>query len=393
MYGLLWLLLPVAAASGWFAATQVRDKRHASGAHDISRDYFKGLNYLINEQPDKAVDVFVKVLEVDSDTVDIHIAVGSLFRRRGEVDRAIRVHQNLLDKGHLEPEQRILALRELGRDFMKAGLLDRAEGLLQDLLVIEPDNEPALKLLKTIYQREKEWNKAAEVVDRLQRATGVTLSHELAQYYCELALEARAERDLDRAFQLLSQALSSDPSCVRASIIEGQLHADNGECEAAIDCFKRVEQQDADFVVEVLDAMLECYYRLDQPHAMNDYVQNLLRQSSSVKTVAIAADLLRREHGDHDAAIYIAHSLNKFPSLDGLQKLVELNMASSTGELRDTFRVIKATLDRLLENKSRYRCQRCGFGGKVMHWLCPSCQNWNTLKPVKAVLNEPSLYL
>ncbi|MCK5360007.1 MAG: lipopolysaccharide assembly protein LapB, partial [Gammaproteobacteria bacterium] len=156
----LLLLLPLAAISGWIASRQDERIRSRKCGADIPSDYFKGLNLLLNEQPDKAIEVFIKVLEVDSETVETHLMLGNLFRRRGEIERATRIHQNLIARPKLDRYQCSQALFELAQDYLKAGLLDRAENLLLEYAEVEKDPEPALRQLLYVYQQEKEWDQA-----------------------------------------------------------------------------------------------------------------------------------------------------------------------------------------------------------------------------------------
>jgi len=211
---LLWLLLPVAAASGWLVAQR--------GKSFLSPDYFKGLNYLLNEEPDKAIDVFIKLIDVDSDTVETHLALGLLFRRRGEVNRAIRIHQNLIARTTLNPQQRSLALFELAHDYRHAGLLDRAEDLFRELAISGKYQVLALRQLLEIYQQEQDWNKAINIAQKLVVFDNKQM-HTIAQYYCELAEDYRQKGQNDAALEAIENALKADQNCVRASLIEGQL--------------------------------------------------------------------------------------------------------------------------------------------------------------------------
>ncbi len=382
---LLWLLLPVAAASGWwFARRSFLSAPPIS--QNISPEYFKGLNYLLNEQPNKAIEVFSRLLKSEhSEEVETHIAVGVLFRRRGEVDQAIRIHQDILSRSDIDEKQRRLVLLELGRDYLRAGLLDRAEGLLHDLIRVEPVNVSALDLLKTIYEQEKEWLKAAEVVNVLAASESENYQPVLAQYACEMAVIANQKRDFNRAQGYIDKALHSDPLCVRASILKAQGLAENGAFEKAVSAYQRVADQDPDYLSEVIDPMLECYYQLDRLDDMQDYLQGLLRQYACTRAVLALSELLRQHRGDHDAAIYMANYLGRTPSLAGLHRLVDLNLAESKGELRDTFRVIRKTLMGMIKTQPLYQCRQCGFSGKLLHWLCPSCKSWNRVKPVESL--------
>ncbi|MCR4301001.1 MAG: lipopolysaccharide assembly protein LapB, partial [Sulfuricaulis sp.] len=259
---LLWLLLPLAAASGWFAA-RLEQKRRARQSLDLPSAYFKGLNFLLNEQHDKAIEVFIRVLEVNSETVETHLALGNLFRRRGEVERAIRIHQNLIARPTLDKEQRSQALLELAQDYHKAGLFDRAENLFLELAEIRVHSEQALRVLLHIYQQEKEWEKAISIVQRLARLSGKNMNSMIAHFYCE-----RAELDLSRqndssAREHLKQALAVDDKCVRASILLGDIAAQEGDLRGAIERWQRIEEQDIHYLGEVAERISDCFQKLD----------------------------------------------------------------------------------------------------------------------------------
>src|SRR5690554_2987083 len=231
MVELFWLLLPVAALSGWLIGRR-RDSRPDSDGGKLHGEYFQGLNYLLNEQPDKAIEVFTRMVEVDSDTVETHLALGNLFRRRGEVDRAIRIHQNLIARPTLNAEQRSLALLELGMDYMRSGLLDRAEGLFKELAETGNHMEPALRQLLVIYQQEKDWSNAIMVARRLESISGEALHAVVAQFHCERASEHLAAGREREAQEDVRRALNVDPRCVRASLMEAEMARDGGRTRA-----------------------------------------------------------------------------------------------------------------------------------------------------------------
>ena len=253
----LFLLLPVAAISGWVAGRRSKPDVQDARQNTISPIYLKGLNYLLNEQPDKAIDVFIKLLEVDSDTIETHLALGSLFRRRGEVDRAIRIHQNLIARPSLTKEQRSQSLFELGQDYLRAGLLDRAEALFSDLIVSAPHTEVALNYLIDIYQQEKDWEKAIETARRIEVKTGNKQYMRVAHYYCELAEQAIQKGDKIRAHKLVKKALNTNKNSVRASLLDGKLEIQNGNDKTAIKSLRRVEQQDISYLGEAIPLLVE----------------------------------------------------------------------------------------------------------------------------------------
>jgi lipopolysaccharide assembly protein B len=388
MLELLWLLLPVAAISGWLVAKRDDGHRNARQGQGLSSDYFKGLNYLLNEQPDKAIEVFVRLLEIDSETVETHLALGSLFRRRGEVDRAIRIHQNLIARPTLSREQRTQALLDLAQDYMRAGLLDRAEALFLELAEQGMHAPTALRQLADIYQQEKEWSKAIAVIGRLERATDKDMGSLVAQYYCELAEQARHDGDAVSAAQMVSRALSYDRKCVRASILQGMLGTDAGKYKAAVRAFRRVEEQDIGYLAEIIEPLQECYAKLGTPGAMVEYLQGVLKKYSGITPMLALAEYIREERGDQEAAAFITEQLRRRPSVRGLARLIELNLAHSEGPARENLLILQDLIRSLLEEKPIYKCAQCGFHGKAMHWQCPTCRSWNTVKPIQGVEGE-----
>lgn len=388
MWELLWLLLPVAAVSGWWVAKRDSDRSAHYKTPGLSSHYFKGLNYLLNEQPDKAIEVFLKMLEVDSETAETHLALGNLFRRRGEVDRAIRIHQNLIARPALSRQLRTLALLELGQDYMRAGLFDRAETLFLELIEMNDHTAPALRHLIDIYQQEKEWDKAIAVTKRWEEVSGKSCSEVIAHYYCELAEQARERRDLEQATQMIERALEFDRNCVRASLLQGDMEVEAGDCTAAIRTFKRVEEQDPGYLPEIIEPLLDCYNKLGQTGEIIDYLKQILAKHSSISLILALAELLRQEDGDDAAANFITEQLRKRPSVRGLDRLIELNLAHSEGAARDNLLILRDLVKKLLEEKPVYKCNHCGFVGRSLHWQCPSCKTWNSMKPIHGVEGE-----
>lgn len=387
MYDFLWLLLPVAAASGWMLA-----KRDAKLKTDktpaLSSDYFKGLNYLVNEQPDKAIECFVRMLEVDSDTVEIHLAVGNLFRQRGEADRAIRIHQNLITRPTLSKPQRAQALLELALDYMRAGLFDRAESLCRELIDMEARTGRALALLSDIYQQEKEWDQAIAVARRLQDKTGERMEQAIAQFYCELAGQARAEGNIDEAREKIKQALATDPDCVRASMLRGEMAAAAGECQEAIQAYQQVERQDPAYLPEVIPALVHSHRECRTVDALLEYLQKVFAERGGISVLLALVELIEEEKGRAEALRFLREHLHSHPSLRGVARLMEMGLDSADEGTRDTLKLLNETVVRLLEEKPVYQCTQCGFAGKALHWHCPGCKRWNTVKPIQGLEGE-----
>jgi len=386
MMELFWLLLPVAAASGWWAAKRNISRQEVSVA-ERSPGYFSGLNYLLNEQPDKAIDVFIRMLEVDSDTVETHLALGNLFRRRGEVDRAIRIHQNLIARPMLNREQRAQALLELGQDYMKAGLFDRAESLFNELGEMHMFQAQALENLLTIYQQERDWDKCLQVAKRLGQRTGKSRSKECAHYYCELAEEAQFRKDLVKTSQLLKKAQLSDEGCVRATILQGRIEAMNGSPKSAIRTLRQVEKQDPAYLSEVLPAIIECYREQGNRTELVRYLRKLYERHHSVSSVLALTDFIQEDEGEEAAIRFLSSYLHAHPNLEGLDRMVGLSLKAGKNDGWESLQILQQILNKLLDSRAAYQCVSCGFSAKTLHWQCPSCKSWGSIKP-RDELNE-----
>jgi lipopolysaccharide biosynthesis regulator YciM len=385
---LLFLLLPVAVISGWWIGKRSSLSIQEQNPSDLSSQYFKGLNYLLDEQPDKAIEVFIKMLEVESETVETHFALGSLFRRRGEVDRAIRIHQNLIARPTLNREQRIHGLYELGLDYMSAGILGRAESLFLELTENKATNAKALQQLVDIYQQEKDWDKAITTLQQYETATGKGQGAIIAQYCCELAEEAWQKGNLDKVKKLLRRALTADKNCVRASLLEGKFAVETGDFTNAIRIYRSVEQQDADFLPEVIEPLLECSRKQGKLDEIIAFLKHILSKRGSIKSMLSVAELIRLRHGEQEAADFVTDQLRRWPSIRGVNRLIELTLAKCKGEEREKLEILRDVTEKLLEEKVAYKCSQCGFTGKSMHWLCPGCKSWNSVKPIQGIEGE-----
>ncbi len=381
----LWLLLPVAAASGWIAARRASSRSSRPAMFNLSPHYFEGLNYLLNEQPDKAIEVFVKMVEVDSETVETHLALGSLFRQRGEVDRAIRIHQNLVARTTLSLDQRAQAMLELGRDYMSAGVLDRAEALFKELVELDLHSLRALEFLNTVYETEKEWEDAILTARQIETKTGARWNDVIAHYFCEMATEAKEACDYDGARRYIRNALAIDEHCVRASILEGNIERTIGNCRAALLAFERVETQDPGYVDEVITLMYECYCELNKPDRVLDNLREKHGQNGGLKTTLLLADLIQARRGSADAAVFVEAYLQKQPSLKGVLKYIEIERSQAKESALARLDTIAKVIGRIVERSPWYKCTHCGFSGQKMHWQCPSCKIWSGVKPLQGL--------
>lgn len=388
MLELLVLLLPVAFLSGWYTARRAGDQASGSPADSLRSDYYQGINYLLNEQQDKAIEAFIRVLEVDSETVDTHLALGNLYRRRGEVDRAIRIHQNLIARNNLSRSQHHEALLELGQDYLSAGLLDRAENLYQELVDAGAHKVSALRHLADIYEQERDWDKAVQTAREQERVTGMSAGDRIAQYRCEQADRALEQDDEERALSLVAEALVADRNCVRASLLEGDILARRGELEVAIAAYDRVEQQDPEYVSEVVERLAHCYRDLGRDEELLAEMDGLMARNGGTSTTLTMADLKREREGTGAALEFMAGQLQKRASVRGLDRLLELELAASGEAETRHLRILKVLTGALLADRPVYKCRHCGFPAKSLHWQCPGCKHWSTIKPIQGVEGE-----
>ena len=384
------LLLPVAALSGWLMGRrELRAQARARGhSNQFATEYFMGLNYLLHDRPDKAIEVFVKALDVETETIETHLALGNLFRRRGEVDRAIRIHQNLVSRDTLDTRQRGLALLELGLDYSRSGLFDRAESLFLELLELGSYQSQALRHLVEIYQQEQDWTKALEFSSRLEAASGESRATERSHFLCEQAEECLQRGAREDAAEWLERALLTDRRSVRASLMSANLAFVARDYERALQHLKRVEQQDIDFLPESLPLLVRCYRALDRPDELRDYLERVASLRTGVSPTLAMAEVLAEQDGLADAKRYIVQELKIRPTIRGIDRLVELALEGDVGEAREDLQVLRETAIRLIAGKATYQCGHCGFAGRSLYWHCPSCKAWSTVKPIHGIEGE-----
>ncbi|WP_376696487.1 lipopolysaccharide assembly protein LapB [Wenzhouxiangella sp. EGI_FJ10305] len=383
----LFLLLPIAAASGWYLARRQSASRNRKRASAFSSNYFRGLNYLLNEQPDKAIEVFLKLVEVNPDTVETHLALGSLFRRRGEMDKAIRFHKHIITRPGLTDEQRAQALMELGEDYMQAGLLDRAEYLFSDLLDHDDSHIRPVRQLLEIYQQEKDWENAIVQARRLRQVDGERSTSLIASFHCELARQALDGGDIEAARRSLRQARRYDPNSVRAHLIQAELAARDEEWEDAAEHHRLACEIDPDCLSFAFDAVLESHQRADRLAEFESWLEALVERSP-MTTAILALARMKAARDPRSAVAFLLTHLSKRPTVRGLDYLIDLvyRQGASLDEVGPE--LIQDILQRLLEDQPRYRCEHCGFSGSSWHWLCPGCRRWNTTRAITGVLGE-----
>ncbi|MHB1271341.1 MAG: lipopolysaccharide assembly protein LapB [Rhodanobacter sp.] len=384
------LVLPVPAAFvlGWWASRRVGANRSGAEVSELSSDYFRGLNYLLNEEQDKAIEVFLKLAEYNRDTVETHLALGNLFRRRGEVDRAIRLHQHLVSRPGLSGAMKTVALLELGEDYMRAGLLDRAEALFADLVAMDAHAPSALHHLIAIYQHERDWHKAIEHARRLEVMTGEDETPVIAQFFCELADRAHQHGASAEAGDYLRKAFECQADCVRAFMLTARLQSEDGRHAEAVEAYEAAINADIAFTPEILPPLLNSYARSQQMERAEVFLRDMLGRYHGISPVLALANLYRQRDGERAAIDFLTSQLRQRPSVRGLMALIDATMDKAEGEVRENFLILRDLTRKLLEGQAMYRCSRCGFGAKAHHWQCPSCKSWSTIRPIHGVASE-----
>ncbi|MDF7681013.1 lipopolysaccharide assembly protein LapB [Enterobacteriaceae bacterium ESL0689] len=386
MLELLFLLLPVAAAYGWYMGRRSAQQSKQDDANRLSRDYVTGVNFLLSNQQDKAVDLFLDMLKTDTGTVEAHLTLGNLFRSRGEVDRAIRMHQSLMESASLTYDQRLLAVQQLGRDYMAAGLYDRAEDMFKQLVEEVDFRLSALQQLLQIYQFTSDWQSAIDVAEQLVKAGKVQHKGDIANFWCELALQQIAMNDIDKAISLLKKGAAADRNSARVSIMLGRIWMDKEDYVKAVECLERVIHQDKDLVSETLDMLQISYQQLGK----SDEWQTFLRRCSDENTGASAelmlAQLIEQQEGTEAAQNYVIRQLEHHPTMRMLHKLMDYYLDSAEeGRARKSLSMLRDLVGEQMRSKPRYRCQKCGFTAQSLYWHCPSCRSWATVKPIRGL--------
>ena len=370
------LFFPLFFALGW-AAARIDIRHLVKESRALPRSYFQGLNFLLNEQPDRAIEAFVDAVKVDPQTIELHFALGSLFRLRGEIERATRMHQNLVDREDLPEELKLQALSELGQDYLKAGLLDRAEEIF-DRLRNSPRVEDAKRNLLEIYQLEKDWEKAIAISAELP---DISTQKEVAEYFCELAGAEMIRSRPDAASAYLSTALERNRKCVRASLLQGDIEAQQDRSAEAIACWQRIEQQDPTFLALVAQRLLDAFRKLDRRDEGLQLLRGYLERYPSLDLLDVVFQLVLESEGADAAYALVRDELKRNPTLLGFDKLIEARLLVAPPESRPDLDLAKSIVQGYTRRLARYRCDNCGFKARQFYWRCPACGGWETYSP------------
>lgn len=376
-----WMLLvfPLFFGMGWLAA-RIDIKELLTESSALPRSYFQGLNFLLNEQQDEAIEAFIEVVKVDPQTIELHFALGSLFRRRGEVDRALRMHLNLVERGDLDESKRQQALFELGQDYLKAGIFDRAESTFASLQNT-PYEKESLDFLLEIFQKEKDWLKAIDISQRLTALTGESHNKDVAFFFCELAATELANKRGEAAIVHLEQALAVNPKIVRASMMLGDIALAEGKISDAIEIWQRVEQQDAQYLSLVAERLLQAYRSIRNENDGIALLQGYLAKYPSIDLMNVLFNAVLQRDGAEAAYKLVRDELKQHPTLLGLEKLLEATLLEMKTERRADVELVKNLVYQRTRNLAMYRCNRCGFKARQFYWHCPACYGWETYSP------------
>jgi len=370
--------LPLLFAVGWWArGHEARVRAADQGA--APRSLFRGVQLLLSDQPDRAIDAFIEVVKLDPETIELHYALGSLFRRRGEIDRAVRIHNYLLGRADLPQAERTNALAELGQDYLKGGMLDRAESTFERLLDERPHRFEALRCLLRIFQMERDWKRALDCAGRLEREAGESHQVATAHFHCELAEQALAGGEVERAVAQLEQAMQVHRQSVRAAILAGDLALRREQRASAIGYWLRIVDQTAEYAPLVLDRLMAAMDADGRRPEAVALLRRSLQEHPSIDSLDLGVRWVRQWEGDEAAEALLREELKRHPSLLGFERLLSIRATRNGAD--PELSLLKGLIQSQTRKLARYRCGRCGFRSREFYWQCPGCTNWDSYPP------------
>ena len=389
MLELLFLLLPVAMGYGWFMGrNSVKQSQH-NAKQDLSIKYSTGLNYLLSNQQDKAIEFLLETLTLEDDTVEAHFAMANLFRKRGELDRALKVHEHLVRQKHLPTKAKEQAAFELGRDFLSAGLYDRAESMFHGLLKSKVFGLKSLAYLLQIYQSTNDWQQGLQLKKVIVKSKDKKLLHILANFHCELASVALEKDEFIEVVELLEEALKFDPNSCRANWLLAKIYENHKQYNEACQCYKEIYGQDSEFFPDVIDQMEQCYLALDAGDEFAAFIKKVYDETGSASALIKYLGYLSDKHGPNKAHDFMLSALKRRPTIKGFKHFIKMQMANQSNEQEnETLDMIKQLVSAYINVKQRYNCRTCGFNSSTHYWACPSCHDWEQLKPVRGLEGE-----
>lgn len=383
MLELLFLLLPVAAGYGWIMGRNSTKQREVKSKASFSKQYSDGLNFLLSDQEEKAVEHLIEFLEVNADTLETHLTLAKLFRKRGEIDKAIEIHEHLA-KLQLDTPQAHRITFELAKDYIRAGMLDRAEKVLIKMPIDKQNQDNVLQMLVSIYQTMKDWNKSDQLCENhknLSKRLTCTLSH----HCCELAEHTKTN---DSVINWYKKALRYDSNCVRALLALAQMAQDNDKNQQAIEQYQHILDLDKSYTPLVLDKIEQCFEHLGQRQQYYDYLQQALGECQNKKqkpciSLLIKYSVYMTEFQSPQAALdFVMQALEQEPNVRAFAQVLALeSQVTPSKEAAEQFARITALVNQYLAKKPAFECHQCGLATRQHYWLCPSCQTWGSSKP------------
>ena len=382
MQEILFLLLPIAFYSGWQAARK-RYKERQEQRKDISVRFVQGINYLLSEEPDKALDVFLNYPDIDEYTANTFLLLGNLFRNRGEINRALRIHQNLVARSDLSKAQRASAMLALGEDFFAAGLLDRAESVFTELLKDDPKNADACEPVRHIYEQLHEWDKAIDITQCLQQRGKVDRSRLIAHYYCELATQELQKQNLFRVEETIKKAAKAYPASARVLVSKGDLAYARAQREEALEFYRQAIEKDTRLLGVLFNQLLNNFNQKDELERLYSFVQYTFTKTQDAKLFGYLLQLARKLGKITEMRTQVEEHLTKGkPTLNTLVHSTEVLAHLWQEEKVCDIPQLQTALQRLSASQPDFQCAQCGYKMHGYLWRCPACHQWDTVSNV-----------
>ncbi|MDC7692149.1 lipopolysaccharide assembly protein LapB [Vogesella indigofera] len=377
---LWWLLLfPAFFGLGWLAA-RVDMRAVLKQAREVPAGFYKGLDALVDDKTDVAARSLAEVARAHPQALEVQLSLGKLYRRRGENDRAIRLHQQVLELPDLSNEQKAQVRFELSQDFHKAGLVDRAEEILVKLLPSQTMGRAAREQLLSIYQQDRDWEKAVATAREL-RSDAHSFQHEVAQFFCELAQGALYQSDYDKARRYVQEAFAANRKCVRASILLGDIEVAVGQPEAGIAAWQAIEKQNYEYLAMVAERLFDAYESLGKAAEGIALLRGYQRTFSQLELTDLLYQKVATYEGEAKALEAVREAVHARPNLLGVYRLVEAQMDELSPEGRMDAEVARALIMKHAQRLTVHRCKRCNFRSRAFFWHCPACGEWESFTP------------
>ena len=386
MLEVLFLLLPIAACYGWYMGRRSMRQQQQQKQNTKNKDYFTGLNFILSNESDKAVDLLVNSLDEDSTNIDTHLSLGALFRTRGEVDRAIKIHQGLISRPSLNGEQLELAMLALGKDYMTAGFYDRAEEIFVSLLEQVEDLEEAESQLISLYQNTKEWQKAIDVIKAMPKSRRSVQLSVLAHFHCQLSLEVQSK---SAQVKLLKQALKYDCNCGRAILELITLTSEDSDFDSFKKFLYLLLEADIELVPEVIEQALSTFKSNGDLKGYKIYLQEALSKGARASVTIALVKLLLEQDKLSEAEQLLLDSLYSHPTMKGFKQLMHIHVQQAeAGSAKQSLTMLEKLVEQQIRYRPSYRCQECGFPSHTLYWHCPSCKCWGKIKRIRGLDGE-----